>query len=187
MFLPLLLFRFLCEISKKIFAPCGKMDELSSIWSGVNYSTELSTCNKSLVFGCETPCSYHDLYLTTDTLLLASVIEQIRKVSYSTYGLHSVHYYTCSNLSGDAYMKASKASVELLTAGSHLEMAKNLIRGVISSVFSKHLATMNNKYLEAFDETKARLCRLLVDANNLYDGIEQNFPRPLSDFDIVDV
>ena len=98
------------------------------------------------VFGCESFGSYHDLYLTTDTLLLASVIEQFRKVSYSTYGLHSVHYYTSSHFSGDADMKASKASVELLTAGSHLEMAENLIRGFISSVFSKHLATITNTW-----------------------------------------
>ena len=46
---------------------------------------------------------------------------------------------------------------------------------------------MNNKYLEGFDETKATTYGLLVDANNLYGGIMQKFPLPLSDFEIVDV
>ena len=138
-------------------------------------------------FGCENLGSYHDLYLTTDTLLLACVVEQFRKVTYSTYGLDSAHYYTCSHLSGDAFLKVSKARVQLLTDRSHLEIAENLIRGGVSSVLSKRLATMNNKYLEGFDETKAATYGFLVDANNLYGGIMQKFPLPLSEFEIVDV
>ena len=46
---------------------------------------------------------------------------------------------------------------------------------------------MKNNYLEGFDETKARTYGFLVDANNLYDGIMQKFPLPLSKFEIVDV
>ena len=122
-----------------------------------------------------------------DTLLLECVVEQFRKVTYSTYGLDSAHYYTCSHLSGDAFLKVSTARVELLTDLSHLEMADNLIRGGVSSVFSKRSPTMNNKYLEGFDETKARTYGFRVDANNLYGGIMQKFPLPLSEFEIVDV
>ena len=113
--------------------------------------------------------------------------EQFRKVAYSTYGLDSAHYYTCSDLSGDAFLKVSEARVELLTDRSHLEMAENLIRRGVSSVFSKRLATMNNKYLEWFDETKPTTYGLLLNANNLYGGNIQNFPLPLSEFEIVDV
>ena len=138
-------------------------------------------------FGCENLGSYHDLYLTTETLVLACVVEQFPKVTYSTYGLDSAHYYACSHLSGDASLKVSKAGVKLLTDRSHLEMAENLIRGGVSSVFSKRLATMNNKYLERFDETKARTYGFLLDANNLYGGIMQKFPLPLREFEIVDV
>ena len=42
--------------------------------------------------------SYHDLYITTHTLLLACVVEQFRKGTISTYGLVSAHYYTCSRV-----------------------------------------------------------------------------------------
>ena len=94
---------------------------------------------------------------------------------------------TCSHLSGDAFLKISKARVELLTDRSHLEVAENLIRGGVSLVFSKRLATINNKYLEGFDETKAGRYGFLVDANNLYGGILQKFPLPLNEFEIVDV
>ena len=54
-------------------------------------------------------------------------------------------------------------------------------------MFSKRLATMNNKYLERFAETKARTYGLLVDTNNLYGGIMQKFSLPLSYFEIVGI
>ena len=66
-------------------------------------------------------------------------------------------------------------------------MAENLVKGDASSVFLKRLAKMNNKYLEGFDETKARTYGLLVDTNNLDGIIMQRFPLPLSDSEIVDV
>ena len=77
--------------------------------------------------------------------------------------------------------------MQLLTDRSHLEIAENLIGGGVSSVFSKRLATMNNKYLEGFDETKAGTYGFLADANNLHGGIKQKPPLPLSEFEIVDV
>ena len=46
---------------------------------------------------------------------------------------------------------------------------------------------MNKKYLEGFDETKARTYGFLVDANNLHGGVMQKFPLPLREFEIVDV
>ena len=75
----------------------------------------------------------------------------------------------------------------MLTDRSHLEIAENLIRRGVSSLFSKRLETMNNKYLEGFDETKAGTYGFFVDANNLYGGIMQKFPLPSSEFEIVDV
>ena len=100
--------------------------------------------------------------------------------------MDSAHYYTCSHLFGKAFLKVIKARVELLTDRSHLQLAERLITGGVSSVFSKRLATMNNKYLEGFDETNAGTNSFLVDANNLYGGIMQ-FSLPLSQCEIVHV
>ena len=134
------------------------------------------------VFNCETLGDYHDVYLISDTLLLACVFEAFRKMTFSTYGLDSAHFFTCSNLSGDAFLKVSGADVELLTNREHLEMAENLIRGGVASVFSKRLATMNNEYLTTYDELKATTSAIMLDANNLYGGIMEKFPLPLKDF-----
>ena len=135
-------------------------------------------------FNCQTLGDYHDLYLTIDTFLLACVFEEFRKMTFSTYGLDSAHYFTCSNLSGDAFLKVSNVSIELLTDREHLEIAENLIRGGVASVFSKRLAVMNNEYLSSYDEMKAKTYGIMLDANNLYGGIMEKFPLPLKDFAI---
>ena len=142
------------KLSGKILAQCTKrtnslQDRLVSI-SPENFQH----ANVFQEFVCQILSSYHDLYLATDTLLLACVVEQFRKVTYFTYGLDTPHYYTFSHLSGDAFLKVIEAIVELPTDRSHLEMVENLIRGSVSSMFSKRLATMSNKYLEGFDETE---------------------------------
>ena len=115
------------------------------------------------------------------------MVEQFRKVTYSTYGLHGAHHYACFHLSSDVFLKVRKARLELLTDRSHLERASNLIRRGVSSVFPKPLATMNNKHLQRFDERKARTYGFLVDANNLHGGIMHKHSLPLTYFDIVDV
>ena len=83
-------------------------------------------------FNCIDLGDYHDLYLTCDTLQLACVSEEFRRMTISTYRLDSAHSFTCSNLSGDAFLKVSNASVELLTDREHLEIAENLIRGGVA-------------------------------------------------------
>ena len=77
--------------------------------------------------------------------------------------------------------------MKLLTDHIHYDMVENLIRKVTCSVISKRLATLNNKYLEGFDETKLRTYVFLVDANNLYGGIRQNFHFHCKNFEIADV
>ena len=90
-------------------------------------------------FNCQNLGDYHDLYLKTDTLILACVIEEFRSLCYITYGLDSAHYFTCSRLSGDAFLKKCRADIELLTEREHLEMVEDMIRGVVSSVFEKKI------------------------------------------------
>ena len=77
-------------------------------------------------FGCQTLGKYSDLYLTTDTLILACVFEEFRRVCYETYKLDCAQYFTVSNLSRDAFLRRCKANLHVLTDREHLHMAENL-------------------------------------------------------------
>ena len=131
-------------------------------------------------FGCLNLGDYHDLYLKTDTLLLACVFEEFRSLCYKTYGLDSAHYFTCSHLSGDAFLKHCKADIELLTDREHLEMVENMVRGGVASVFDKKFFKANNRYVA---EHNYNTYGVLLDANNLYGGIMEKFPLPISSFE----
>jgi len=50
-------------------------------------------------FGCEILGDYHDLYLKTDTRLLADVFENLTSLCLKQYGLDPAHYYTSPGLS----------------------------------------------------------------------------------------
>ena len=130
-------------------------------------------------FDCKNLGRYHDLFLLTDVLILASVFEEFRKVCYATYGLDCTHSYNASNLSGEAFLKICNAEIEPLTDREHLEMAGNLIRGGISSVFAKRICEANNKYFPTHDPSAKQTFGFFIDVNNLYGGIMEKFPLPL--------
>ena len=138
-------------------------------------------------FKCKTLGDYHDLYLTTDTLLLACVFEKFRKVCYETYGLDCAQYFSPANLAGDAYLKTCNINVRLLEEREHLDMAENLMRGGMSSVYSSRLFKANNKYLQDFDETVESSFGFTIDSNNLYGGIMQTCCLPIGDFELVEM
>ena len=119
-------------------------------------------------FGCLNLGDYHDLYLKTDTLILACVFEEFRSLCYKTYALDSAHYFTCSHLSGDAFLKKCKADIELLTDREHLEMVENMIRGGVASVFDKKFFKANNRYVTDHNYNDYNTYGVLLDANNLY-------------------
>ena len=66
-------------------------------------------------FECEDLGTYHDLYLLTDTFLLADVFANFRKTCLKNYGLDPAHYYTSPGLSWDALLKLTSMKLELFT------------------------------------------------------------------------
>ena len=131
--------------------------------------TDLSHANEVFKkFSCESFGDYHDLYLKTDTLLLAAVFEQLRKVCFRTYGLDCVQYYSATNLAGDAFMKVCGTSPDFLTEKELLDMAENLMRGGMSSVYTSRLFVANNRYVDKYNEFPPTSFGLMTDANNLY-------------------
>ena len=109
----------------------------------------------------------HDLYMETDTLLLADVFENYRKVIHRNYGLDPVHFYTAPSLSWSAGLKFTNVKLEIpLDVNMHIFFDRGL-RGGISMV-AEHFARANNKYMEDFDSSSQQSFIQLVDANNLY-------------------
>ncbi len=137
-------------------------------------------------FKCRNLKDYHDLYLTVDTLQLACVFEQFRRTPHKSYGLDAAQYFSASNLSGDAYLKLCDARIELITNREHLEIAENLKRGGVASVFSNRFFQANNKLLDNYDETEPSTFGFMIDANNLYGGIMEKEFLPLSGFKIME-
>ena len=110
----------------------------------------------------------HDLYLETDTLLLADVFENYREVILKNYGLDPVHFYTAPSLSWSAGLKFTKVKLEIpLDVNMHMFFDLAL-RGGISMVLN-HFARANNPLMkELFDPQTLQSFIQLVDANNLY-------------------
>ena len=58
---------------------------------------------------------YHDLYITTDVLILADVFEAFRDTDNNHYGLDPTHLYTSHGLAWQSTLKMTDVELELLT------------------------------------------------------------------------
>ena len=71
---------------------------------------------------------YHDLYVQSDTLLLADVYENFRDVCIGIYELDPAHVLSTPGLAWQACLKKTEAKLELLTDNDMLLMVENGIR-----------------------------------------------------------
>ena len=76
--------------------------------------------------------------------------------------------------------------MELLTEKEHFDMVENLIRGGVSSVFAKRLCKANNKIMPDYKPKQQSTFILMINVNNLYGGIIEKFPLPVSTFEMFD-
>ena len=127
---------------------------------------------------------YHDLYLRTDTLLLADVMTEFRETCKKAYGLEALHYYTLPGLAWDAMLKITKVKLDLISDPNMYMMIENGIRGGISTVMKRH-AESNHKYLSNYDKSKVSQFIEYLDANNLY-GWAMSQKLPVRDFRWMD-
>ena len=118
-------------------------------------------------FGCRNLGDYHDLYVATDTLLLADVLENFRKVCQEKYGLDSANYHSAPGLSWDALLKKTGVELELLTdLDMHLFIEHGMRGGI--SMASKRYAKANNLQVEGYEPTQPTNYITYLVANNLY-------------------
>ena len=82
---------------------------------------------------------FHDLYLKTDVLLLADVMESFRKLCEKHYHLDPAHFFTTPGLAWDAMLKMTDVKLELLGDVDQLLMIEKGIRGGKSNLFSSDL------------------------------------------------
>ena len=120
---------------------------------------------------------YHELYVQSDTLLLADVFENFRNKCYEVYKLDPAHFLSLPGLAWQACLEKNNVKLELLTDYDMLLMVEERIRGGICHSIHRH-AKANNKYMEYYDENKESSYIQYLDTNNLYGwAMSQKLPK----------
>ena len=109
---------------------------------------------------------YHDLFVQTDTLLLADVFEKFRDKCIEIYGFDPSYFLSAPGLAWQACLKKTEVKLELLTDYHMLLMMEEGIRGGMCQ--SKHrYAKANNKFMKNYDKNIESSYVTYLDANNL--------------------
>ena len=119
------------------------------------------------VFKLENLGNYHDLYVQSDTLLLADGFNNFRNMCLKQYELDPAHFLSLPGLAWQAYLKKSNIELELLTDYDMLLMVEEGIRGGICHSIHRY-AKANNKYMKNYDKNEESSYIQYLDANNLY-------------------
>ena len=120
--------------------------------------------------------AYHDLYMKSDTLLLADVFENFRNMCIKVYELDPAHFLSLPGLAWQGCLKKANVKLELLTDYDMLLMVEEGIRGKICHLIHRY-AKANNKYMKNYDKNKESSYIQYLDANNLYGwAMSQKLP-----------
>ena len=105
---------------------------------------------------------YHDLYVLSDTLLLADVFENFRNMCIKVYELGPAHFLSAPGLAWQACSKKTEVEFELITDLDMLLMVEKGIKGGICRAILRY-AKANNECMKDYNKDGEYL-----DANNLY-------------------
>lgn len=119
------------------------------------------------MMGCGNMGDYHDLYLTTDVLLLADVFEKFRTMCFNYYKLDPCHYITAPALAWDALLSFTGVTLQLISDVDMYIMLESSKRGGITQSILRY-AQANNQYMSNFDDSQSKKFITYIDANNLY-------------------
>ena len=100
---------------------------------------------------------YHDLFVQSDTLLLADVFESFRNKRIEIYELDPAHFLSTPGLTWQAFLKKTEIELELLT---DVDMFLTEEKGIIGGIFhaTHQSATENNKYMKNHNKDKESSC-----------------------------
>ena len=144
--------------------------------SGVGDSEYEHARNVWREFGIKNMGEYHDLYLRTDTILLANVFESFRSICMENYGLDPAHFYTAPGLAWRSCLKKTGVRLELLLDPDMLLMFECGICGEIMQSVHRWAAA-NIPYMDEYDSSRPTKYLQYLDANNLY-GWAMSQPLP---------
>ena len=96
---------------------------------------------------------YHDLYVQSDTLLLADVFKNFRDMFLKEYELDSTNFLSLPGLAWQACLKKTNVELELLTNYDMLLMVEEGIRGGICHSIHRY-AKANNKYMKNYNNNE---------------------------------
>ena len=120
---------------------------------------------------------YHDLYVQSDTLLLADIFENFRNKCLEVYELDPAHFLSLPGLAWQACLKKTNIELELLTDCDMILMVEEGIRGGICHSIHRD-AKANNKYMKDHNKNIESSYIQYLDANNLYGwAISQKLPK----------
>ena len=113
------------------------------------------------------------MYVQSDTLLLADVLENFRNMCIKVNELDPAHFLSASGL---AWQACLKKTLELITNVDMLLMIEKRKRGRICHAIHRY-AKANNKYMIYYDENKDISYILYLESNNLYGwAMSQKLP-----------
>ena len=119
------------------------------------------------VFKIKNLGEYHDLYVQSDTSLLADVFENFRDKCIEIYELDPARFLSALGLSWQACLKKTGVELELLTDKDMLLMVEEGTRGGMCHATYRY-AKANNEYMKSYDKNIESSFLEFVDANNLY-------------------
>ena len=105
------------------------------------------------VFRLENLGKYYDLYVQSDTLLLADVFINFRNMCLKEYELDPAHFLSLPGLAWQACLKKTNIELELLTDYDMLLMEEKGIRGGICHSIYRY-AKANNKYMKNYNKNE---------------------------------
>ena len=109
----------------------------------------------------------HDLYVQSNTLLLADVFENFENMCLKINKLDSTKILSALGLTWQAALKKTKVKSDLLTDIDMLLMVEKGIRGGICHTIYR-CAKVNSKYMKDYDKNKESSYIQYWDVNKLY-------------------
>ena len=110
---------------------------------------------------------YHDLYVQTDTFMLADLYEKFRDKCIEIYGIDPSYFLSAPGLAWQACLKKTNVKLELLKDIDMLLMIESGIRGGMCLSIPRY-AKANNEYMKNYDKNIDSSYLMYLDANNLY-------------------